>query len=248
MSHNSIIIASSRLRGDTTSFITTWETTTPDESITIPTTGGGYNYRVDWGDGTVTTGHTGDATHIYAVAGTYTVKISGDFPRIYFNNTGDRLKIKSIEQWGNIVWVNFENSFQGCSNLSGNAIDTPNLSLVTRARFAFDGCNFYNGNVENWNVSTVTNMLSMFRNAAIDRNLANWDISNVTSMNNMFSGVTMSTANYDATLNGWAAQAPNIQSGVVFSGGNSKRSSASLAAYNTLVTTYDWTIVDGGLI
>ncbi|MCP4456431.1 MAG: BspA family leucine-rich repeat surface protein, partial [Cytophagales bacterium] len=33
-------------------FITTWQTTTASESITIPTTGGsGYNYTVDWGDG-----------------------------------------------------------------------------------------------------------------------------------------------------------------------------------------------------
>lgn len=32
-------------------FITKWQTTTAGESITIPTTGGGYNYDVNWGDG-----------------------------------------------------------------------------------------------------------------------------------------------------------------------------------------------------
>ena len=42
-------------------FITTWQTTSVNESITIPTTGGGYNYRIDWGDGTIETGKTGDA-------------------------------------------------------------------------------------------------------------------------------------------------------------------------------------------
>jgi len=39
-------------------FITTWETTTASETITIPTNTAAhtYNYTVDWGDGTTTTG------------------------------------------------------------------------------------------------------------------------------------------------------------------------------------------------
>ena len=69
-------------------FVTTWQTTTPNENITIPTTGTGYNYTVDWGDGTVENGFTGNATHTYVTAGTHTVSISGDFPRIYFVNPG----------------------------------------------------------------------------------------------------------------------------------------------------------------
>lgn len=67
-------------------FITTWETTTANESITIPTTGNGYNYTVNWGDGAITNGENGDAIHTYATAGTYTVSITGNFPRIYFNS------------------------------------------------------------------------------------------------------------------------------------------------------------------
>ena len=33
-------------------FITTWKTTVAIEEITIPATGTGYSYTVDWGDGT----------------------------------------------------------------------------------------------------------------------------------------------------------------------------------------------------
>jgi hypothetical protein len=73
-------------------FVTTWKTDNPgasnDDQITIPTTGAGYNYSVDWGDGNTTTSETGDATHTYASAGTYIVKITGTFPRIYFNYNG----------------------------------------------------------------------------------------------------------------------------------------------------------------
>jgi hypothetical protein len=86
-------------------FITTWQTTTANESITIPTTGTGYNYAVDWGDTDSDVSQTGDATHIYTAAGTYTVTITGTFPRIYFNNGGDRTKIKSIDQWGSSAWT-----------------------------------------------------------------------------------------------------------------------------------------------
>ena len=76
---------------------TTQEGTSADNEITIPTNPGfTYNYIVDWGDGSTDTNITGDITHTYATAGTYTVKISGDFPAIYFNNTGDRRKIIEI--------------------------------------------------------------------------------------------------------------------------------------------------------
>jgi hypothetical protein len=37
--------------------------------------------------------------HTYDNPGTYTVSIRGDFPRIYFNNGGDRQKLLDIVQW-----------------------------------------------------------------------------------------------------------------------------------------------------
>ena len=227
------------------SFITTWETTTPDESITIPTTGGGYNYRVDWGDGTVTQGHTGNATHIYAVAGIYTVKISGDFPRIYFNNGGDRLKIKSIEQWGSGVWAPF--SFWGCENMVGNYTDVPNLTNISGSlAHAFRECHVFNGSVAGWDVSGVTNLASFFLRAYVfDQDLSSWDVGNVTSMTTFLNSVTLSTANYDATLIAWAGL-PVLQSGLNFHGGNSKYSPAAVAARNILINDYGWNITDGG--
>ena len=66
-------------------FITTWETTTANEEITIPTTGTGYSYTVDWGDGTSdTTIYTGNASHTYTNVGEYDVKITGTFPSYLF--------------------------------------------------------------------------------------------------------------------------------------------------------------------
>ena len=66
-------------------FITTWKTTTANESITIPTTGTGYSYTVDWGDGT-SDGMTyeSDASHTYAAIGEYEVQITGYLPSYLF--------------------------------------------------------------------------------------------------------------------------------------------------------------------
>ena len=123
-------------------FITTWVTDNPgtsnDNQITIPThIDSSYNYIVDWGDGTLETGITGDATHTYSTSGTYTVKIKGSFPRIYFNNTGDRRKLVSIDQWGNNTWESMDLSFWGCQSLMLNATDAPDLSNVTSLRRMF---------------------------------------------------------------------------------------------------------------
>jgi len=73
-------------------FITTWETTSPNESITIPTNGAAgvtdYDFEIDWGDGSAVeqiTGDDPDPSHTYASAGTYTVSITGTFPHFYLN-------------------------------------------------------------------------------------------------------------------------------------------------------------------
>src|SRR5690625_826555 len=68
-------------------FITTWEVTAGSLDITVPTQGTGYNYTIDFGDGTIQNNVTGDATHTYNAPGIYTVTISGDFPRIYFSGS-----------------------------------------------------------------------------------------------------------------------------------------------------------------
>lgn len=230
-------------------FITTWKTDNPGgpaTDITIPVSGIGYNYFVDWGDGNVNTNVTGSITHSYTTAGTYTVKIAGEFPRIHMNGTESiRHKIVSVEQWGGIQWSSMEAAFAGCDNLVINATDVPDLSMVSSLKLMFYGAASLTGGVSNWDVSNVTNMQSLFANAvSFDDDLTNWDVSNVGIMTFMLGGVDLSQTNYDNLLTGWN-NLPSLQNGVSFDAGNSTYCTAD-AARNDIISTYGWTIDDGG--
>ncbi|SFN63815.1 conserved repeat domain-containing protein/Por secretion system C-terminal sorting domain-containing protein [Bizionia echini] len=173
-------------------FVTTWQVEDGDLQIQISdanNTSDIYNYSIDFGDGVVENNVTGDISHTFAQAGTYTVSISGVFPRIVFSNSlyNSRLKIRSVEQWGDIQWKSMKNAFSGCSNLIINATDSPNLSQVTSLELMFRGATNLNQSLNNWDVSNISNMSYMFQYAnSFNQPLNNWDVSNVTNMSGMF--------------------------------------------------------------
>jgi len=217
--------------GDTTSFITTWRTTSSNESITIPTAPRVYNYDISTSDGQTFTGVTGGQTITFASAGDYDISISGTFPQIYFNNSGDKLKLIKVKQWGNIAWGSVQDkAFYGVTNCDWTATDFPNWSNVTRMSGTFRSSSF-NGNLTNWDFSNVNRMdvaffgsssytgvglgsidvgnVSLFtlaiRSTNVDQNLSSWDITSATNFSNFAQNTTFSTSNYDAILIGWEA-------------------------------------------
>ena len=175
-------------------FITTWKTDNPgvsnSDQITIPTLPTEtYNYDVDWGDSSTSTGQTGDATHTYASPGTYTVTITGTFPHIYFNNGGttDASKILSVEHWGSNHWSSMDAAFAGCVHLVINATDAPDLSGVTSTRYMFLNATAINQDLSSWDVSNITDMYGMFQTAtSFNQDLSSWNVSKVTDMGYMF--------------------------------------------------------------
>lgn len=192
-------------------FVTTWDTTNPGtsdaSSITIPILGSGYAYRVDWnGDGDFddadeATVHSGAVTHSFPAPGIYQIRITGDFPQINFNNSGDAQKITSIDQWGAQTWVSMENSFFGCSNLTITATDAPDLTIVTSLASMFRGVPS-TPNLTAWNTSTITNMRSVFRASGANPDVSAWDMSSVNDMDSMFRDATNATpdvSNWDTS-------------------------------------------------
>ncbi len=173
---------------DFSPFVTTW-TVENDLSITIPVLEDeDYYYHVDWnGDGVYDEFNiTGAISHTYDAPGTYTVQIKGQFPQIYFNYNGEAQKIMSIEQWGQIEWQSMEKSFYGCENLVINATDVPDLSKATNLSFMFANTKALRGDLDAWDVSTITSMKSMFKRSAYNESIASWNVSNVTDMYYMF--------------------------------------------------------------
>ena len=184
------------------SFITTWTTTAYNEEITIPTNSGSgpYHYRVDWGDGSIDSDLSGDATHRYASPGIYTVTIRGVFPHIFFNSRSGADKIRTVEQWGDIRWTSMERAFAGCSNLEILATDVPDLSEVTDMSFMFESATSFNQNIGNWDVSKVANMSGIFWCAtSFNQNINDWDVSNAINMSFMFNGAYA----FNEDISGW---------------------------------------------
>ncbi len=235
---------------DKAAFVTTWETEADEEVIgfSISEEYGENNFTVNWGDGTVETIDImpvdGNVLHTYQTAGTYTVAIVGELPllAVYMPlNASSSLKLKSLEQWGNIVWESLSGTFGNALNMVYNATDVPDLSNVTDMSFMFSNATSFNGDISGWDTKNVTNMISMFHQAtsfngdisgwntsnvtdmtnmlysasSFDQDLGGWDIGNAQEMNAMLGNSGMSAQNFSNTLIGWAAQEvqPNITLG-----------------------------------
>lgn len=254
-------------------FITTWDTTksgvTGSTSIRIPLVPGvSYDFTVDWGDGNsehVSGSALSNKDHIYLSSGIYTVTITGTFPRIYFNNGGDKLKLLTIENLGSVGWQSFNSAFRGCAN-NTKCSGYVDWGTITDFSFAWQ-----NNKLTAW----TTGLPASLRNCSIawhGNSLTSWAFDLPASLENCafawygnnittwtgggWSGVTdatnalasgtnaINTADYNTLL--IKIEANNNNNNVPFHFGNSKYSGAGATARAALIADHADTITDGG--
>jgi hypothetical protein len=237
---------------------------------------GTRQYTVDWGDGNVSTGLTGDVTHNYASAGVYTISVAGLFPRVFYDNAGDRLKVKKILSFGDIVWGSFLRAFWGCGITDINGVIANGQAvtsffacfnsnqITTIPQGLFDNCplatNFqscFNSNqittipqglFDNCPLATTFNQT--FRSNGLISNCPSDLFANnplVISFFNCFLDSTLTTATYSDMLISLDQNNNNLN--VNFHGGNSTYTgAAAIAARANLVNVKGWNIIDGGQV
>ena len=191
-------------------FVTTWRTASADQSITINFVGDDMN--ISWGDdGMTETNLSGSQTHTYINAGNHTVSVTGGLTGFHLNDAADASKLVSLDQWGNTTWTTMENAFYGADNMAYNAADSPDLSTVTDMTSMFRGASSFNGNISGWDVSSVTDMFGMFASAdSFNQPLNSWDVSSVTDMFGMFYEAT----DFNQPLNSWNVSSVNNMDGM----------------------------------
>ena len=182
-----------------TDFTSTWATTSPNETITLPyIVSGTYSGIIDWGDGNTSVNSYANRTHTYATAGTYTVTICGTVSGWNFTTTSaGRLQIRSVERWGQLQQSSpslWGGSFNGCSNINLNTVvDTPNLTGCNSLQQMFVFCSSLTSvnNINSWNTSTINNMSGMFSLCTSFNQALSFNTSSVTDMSGMFDDCTL---------------------------------------------------------
>lgn len=247
--------------------------TSSSDQFTLPLDGlSTYNFDWETSDGQSGTHVVNtNLTITFPSDGTYTVYIGGTnntFPRIKFNNAGDKLKILDVSQWGNIEWNSIQHAFYGCSNLTVSASDMPDFSAATSAQNAFFNCtslislpamdlssatsmhSFCRGCTSLASVGAITTGVvtslyaAFYQCGLLDYDASGFDISELTDASFMFDGSAHSQTNYDPLLIAWDGQAHNT--GVSFHAGTAKYGAGAPATARAALVSDSWTITDGG--
>ncbi len=183
-------------------FVTVWQATAGDRTITMPVIGAAGTYTINWGDGSTDTyDGPGDRSHTYESAGRYVVLASSNITGIRLGGDPANAKqLLSIEQWGDARWSSMKSAFAHTGDVAHNAADSPDLSGVTDMSSMFLHAGISGANLSSWDTSSATDMTDMFQSAtSFSGDISGWDTSSVTDMKGMFAD----TRSFSGDISGW---------------------------------------------
>jgi surface protein len=208
-----------RFGGVNPNFVLVMATTGAAETVTIPCQNvGTFNATIDWGDetaeSTITTFDDADLAHEYASAGDHTIMISGTFPNIFFNNGGDKLKLKGVTNLGQTGLVGMDGAFYGCTNLTSFVSGNTDTSLVESFKSTFEDCSGLTElDLSSWDVSVARLFESTFEGCSglLTLNLTGWGTPEATTFRTLFRDCSSLTA---VDVSGFDASAVANMSGL----------------------------------
>ena len=187
-----------------------WTTQNPGEEIFLEGqigAGANYLYDVNWGDGSPDDIGlvTGGTAHTYADAGSYIVKISGQFAGLCMANSGvvNRDRLTKFIKWGTETEINgLTGMFFECQFMDYTASDKPIIdnggSTLTatngnKADSMFEGCTGISElRLSGWTftIYIVDHYRMFFGCQNLEQvNLTSWDTSSSTTIQRMFQDV-----------------------------------------------------------
>ena len=153
---------------------------------------------------------------------------------------------QDISSWNVSNVTSMQAMFRGCYNFNSD-LSSWDVSNATDISFMFQGAFLFNQDITGWNTSSAITMKRIFINAtSFDRNLAGWDVNQATDLSDFLQGSTLSTANYDATLIGWANQIPLSFNGTLNFGSSTYTLGGAAATARAALVSDVGAVSDGG--
>ena len=103
-----------------------------------------------------------------------------------------------LNNWDVSGIIGLYETFHGCNNFNQPLNNAWNKSWSGGFTKTFYSTNIFDQDLSGWDVSSVTNMSSMFSGSAISGSLSNWDVSSVTGFDGVFASAT-----YNEDISGW---------------------------------------------
>lgn len=192
------------------------------ETLTIPAKDHGtFNAEIDWGDGspvsTITTWNDADLAHVYATAGVYTVRISGNFPRLKMNdNPTNAAKLLRVLQLGAVGALSYENMFQDCANLTSIESPVTDMSAfggTSGTRYICKNCaSLTSVNITNFVAPLNASFYAAFQlcTSLTSINIKDWDTSLAKSYDLMFNNTGLVSIDLTGVITSYATGVPSM--------------------------------------